>query len=100
MNDITLTTDQQRAVDAMLSFTGSFFTLAGYAGTGKTVALQHFAMESNNRIVFTAPTNKATKVMRTMARNYGLNTPCMTIHSADRTAPATCCLIFDMCLRW
>jgi exodeoxyribonuclease-5 len=41
------------------------FVLSGFAGTGKTFCLKHLvAMRSDLRIAYTAPTNKAARVLR------------------------------------
>ena len=63
----TLNPDQQKAVDAIMQWMGSgepYFLLFGAAGTGKTYAVQALIDQINGKIVFTAPTNKATKVLR------------------------------------
>lgn len=77
--------DKQRAaVDFMHSFmqgADRMMVLEGYAGTGKTTCVQTFAKESDYRIAFTAPTNKATKVLRQMASDAGANVDCCTIYS-------------------
>lgn len=65
--------EQQAAIDAMLAFVSDpdpispFFVLSGYAGTGKTFcmrALVSKTRQSRIKFAFTAPTNKAAKVLR------------------------------------
>ena len=73
------TPDQQEALDLMTkwlasgyqskTFTGNrpFFLLKGYAGTGKTFCIQELVNAGtfkSSEICFTAPTNKAVKVLR------------------------------------
>lgn len=84
---ITLNDQQQSAIDAMLKFVNdkqeSFFCLIGPAGTGKTTTIQHLIerLPIGTRICFTAPTNKAVRVLRKMAYNMELNVDCFTIYS-------------------
>ena len=57
--------DEQRAALTMIQAwheggEDPFFVLAGSAGTGKTFLMQQFLREHKGRVVFTAPTNKAT----------------------------------------
>jgi len=83
---ITLNDQQQAAIDGMLDFiaTGDqpFFTLVGAAGTGKTTTIQHLIKAlPNKRICFTAPTNKAVRVLYTMMLANNLDVPCLTIFS-------------------
>jgi hypothetical protein len=68
-----LNPEQQTAVSAMLSFIADpdpaspFFTLSGFAGTGKTFCLREVvarASNSHTRFAYTAPTNKAAKELR------------------------------------
>lgn len=59
--------EQKEAIKRMLSFlegSGQFFLLAGAAGTGKTFTTKEFVQKTKGRLVFTAPTNKATRVLR------------------------------------
>jgi exodeoxyribonuclease-5 len=62
--------DQQRAgVDEMLDFAESeetYFLLEGRAGTGKSTSAQTFCRETRKSVIMTAPTNKATKVLKQM----------------------------------
>ena len=70
---IQLTEEQSLAVDAIIDFlqdpdpTELFFALSGFAGTGKTFCMREVVArcaKSNSKFVFTAPTNKAAKVLR------------------------------------
>lgn len=61
---MTLTPDQQEALDLMLELPPTFI-LKGYAGTGKTYLLDSFIDEvckSSDRPIVTAPTHKALSV--------------------------------------
>lgn len=67
------TSEQQTAIDAVLGFIADpcpdswFFVLSGYAGTGKTFCMAEIVeagKDSFANFVYTAPTNKATKVLR------------------------------------
>lgn len=82
---ITLNAEQREAVDEKHRFVEGpepFFLLEGRAGTGKSTCVQTFARESRKRVVFTAPTNKATKVLKQMCEQelYGA-VDCRTIYS-------------------
>ena len=57
---------------------GGTIVLRGFAGTGKTTVIQAIAQELSSlyNMAFTAPTNKAVKVLR--SKIHGL---CVTIHS-------------------
>ena len=62
-----LNEEQSAAIDAIEAFLrgdGHFFLLSGYAGTGKTYCIQALVPRVRGRLIFTAPTNKATKVLR------------------------------------
>ena len=80
-----MTLRQGDAVDRILDFLASptqrSFLLAGYAGTGKTFCLQHLVKQAKGRMIFTAPTNKATKVLRETLSNDEYKPQCKTIHS-------------------
>jgi len=60
-----------------------FFTLVGPAGTGKTTTIQHLikSLPADTKICFTAPTNKAVRVLYKMTLNNGIDVPCLTIFS-------------------
>lgn len=70
----TATPDQQAALDLMTNWLECedliekpFFLLKGYAGTGKSFSITELAKDGpfrKEQIVFTAPTNKAVKVLR------------------------------------
>lgn len=80
----TLNPDQQKAVDAIMRWMGGqepFFLLSGAAGTGKTYAVQALIDQINGKIVFTAPTNKATKVLRATLTSPDYTPICKTIYS-------------------
>lgn len=84
--DITLTPHQQIALDHLHTFLDSperSFVLEGYAGTGKTTLMQAFvsqlkAQGDRRAIVFSAFTNKATKVLNQMVSAWGLDVECFT----------------------
>lgn len=65
---MALTLEQGTAIEAIKDFLADpekqFFLLSGYAGTGKTYCIQHLVGLVRGRLIFTAPTNKATKVLR------------------------------------
>ena len=65
---MALTLEQGTALEAITDFPSDpekqFFLLGGYAGTGKTYCIQHLVGLVRGRLIFTAPTNKATKVLR------------------------------------
>lgn len=68
---IVLNSDQRAAVDELHKFAAGpepFFLLKGSAGTGKSTCIQTFVRECDKRVALTAPTNKATKVLREMAQ--------------------------------
>lgn len=80
-----LNQDQQAAIAAIKDwFAGDepYFRLSGPAGTGKTYTMQIVAADLRGRICYTAPTNKATKVLRDTLRSDELPNPdCRTIYS-------------------
>lgn len=69
------------------SDTGWFFVLQGYAGTGKTFCMRRLAADTfrQMRVAFTAPTNKATRVLQSTLEGSlgeeGLSPSCLTIYS-------------------
>ncbi len=83
---ITLTPEQQQALQTLETFLESgdkIHLLTGYAGTGKTTLLQALLIHLQNNgdkrpIVFTALSNKATKVLATMADHWELKVDCLT----------------------
>jgi len=80
-----LNSDQTKAVAAMRDFLSApdkpFFLLAGAAGTGKTFCISSLAKVSKLRFAFTAPTNKATKVLREAVTSETFKPLCKTIYS-------------------
>lgn len=85
MRPFPLNDQQTHAVDLLLNFLSDprkqKFLLKGYAGTGKTTTIQEFAALAGVRIVFTAPTNKATKVLREMNKVSPVPVEAKTIYS-------------------
>jgi len=83
---IALTAKQLAALDALNEFIDSpekLYLLTGYAGTGKTTLLQVFIdglrqQGDDRRIVLSAFSNKATKVLALMADQWQLNVDAMT----------------------
>jgi ATP-dependent exoDNAse (exonuclease V) alpha subunit len=83
---VELTPDQAEALAALDNFvagTEKLYLLTGYAGTGKTTLLQAFIEGLRHRgdhrpIVLTAFSNKATKVLATMAARWRLEVDAMT----------------------
>jgi len=83
---IDLTPEQQQALQRLETFLDSgdkIYLLTGYAGTGKTTLLQallvHLQSIGDDRpIAFTALSNKATKVLSTMATHWDLKVDCLT----------------------
>lgn len=85
MSSISLNKQQQAAYDGILKFLAfnqnedKFFVLSGGAGVGKTYLLGALNQTLGRfGSVFTAPTNKATKVT---ARTIGAGSVCKTIYS-------------------
>lgn len=59
-----------------------FITLKGPAGTGKTFTMQFVARDFKRQIIFTAPTNKAVRVLReALTSDHYKNPACRTIYS-------------------
>lgn len=93
--EMTATPEQQSALDLMTEFVDrreeAFFTLSGYAGTGKSYSITLLAKSQlpdgsprfkPSQICFTAPTNKAVKVLRRYLDDAGLSaSPSKTIYS-------------------
>ena len=79
-----LTDEQKRVIDDirawLLSKTSSFFLLKGSAGTGKSYCIRALAEESGT-YAFTAPTNKATKVLKDSVTTSVFKPTCRTIYS-------------------
>lgn len=70
-------------IEAWLANKGGqrFFVLGGAAGTGKTFVMQELRKRIRGRIVFTAPTNKATKVLARTLKAQDYTPECKTIYS-------------------
>ncbi|MEM6520967.1 MAG: AAA family ATPase [Cyanobacteria bacterium P01_C01_bin.70] len=83
---IALTVEQMAALDALENFSHStekLYLLTGYAGTGKTTLLQVFIrglreQGDDRKIVLSAFSNKATKVLASMADQWQLDIDAMT----------------------
>lgn len=85
MSDIELNEDQEAGVQRLLAFTASdkwVIGLEGPPGTGKTTMFKEFVRRSPLRIRMTAPTNKATKVLRKLVGTYHSNVTFSTTYSA------------------
>lgn len=84
---MNLNPGQQVAVDLMLKHaktTGDgkpFFVLKGPAGTGKTFSMKALIADFKRRTVFTAPTNKAVRVLRETLKSDEYRPECRTIYS-------------------
>lgn len=81
---VQLNPEQAAALDAIQTFLTSdeqFFVLSGYAGTGKTFCIRELVNRTKGRFVFTAPTNKATKVLRESVTTKEYKPECRTIYS-------------------
>jgi ATP-dependent exoDNAse (exonuclease V) alpha subunit len=84
--EMELTPEQTDALAALENFVAGqekLYLLTGYAGTGKTTLLQAFIRRLRERgdhraIVLTAFSNKATKVLATMAARWRLEVDAMT----------------------
>lgn len=85
----TLTEDQAVSLASMIEYVSepaqSFeaYLLTGAAGTGKTTVMAEFVRsckELGLRTVLTAPTNKATRVLRDVAASNGLTVDCSTVY--------------------
>lgn len=81
-----LNSDQTSAIESILEFlrdpsAGYFFLLEGPAGTGKTYCIQELVNRRKGRFIFTAPTNKATKILRSSMSRDGYRPECRTIYS-------------------
>jgi len=83
---LTPNAQQWQALQEMEAFLGNdekLYLLTGFAGTGKTAMIQAMVQRLRDKgdgrsIVFTAPTNKATKVLAKMVDRWGLGIDCMT----------------------
>ena len=80
----TLNQEQAAALQEISTFLASpspFFVLRGSAGTGKTFCIRKLVETHKGRVVFTAPTNKATKVLRESVTLPDYKPECRTIYS-------------------
>lgn len=80
----TLNSEQSAALDSIMAWLAGdeqFFVLAGSAGTGKTFCVRELVNRTKGRFVFTAPTNKATKVLRESVTTKDYKPECRTIYS-------------------
>jgi exodeoxyribonuclease V len=86
---LRLNEQQGEAVQRMKQFIASeadLFLLQGFAGTGKTTTIQSLIRDAQSKkkkikVAFTAPTNKAVKVLSRMASEWSLKSvDTMTIH--------------------
>lgn len=88
---IILNDQQEATIASLLDFIqhtkGDTFTIKGYAGTGKSTSIQVLLerlaeRDIKKKVVFTAPTHKAVKVLRRMANEKGIvDVGFSTIHS-------------------
>jgi exodeoxyribonuclease-5 len=81
-----LNPDQVEALQAILAWLKRpkepFFVLSGFAGTGKTFTVKQLRREKlGGRVVFTAPTNKAVRVLRETLTEPDYRPQCATIYS-------------------
>lgn len=80
IEDIELNDEQTKVFDEIIDqiekSRGSYI-LKGFAGTGKTTVMQMLSRDCKElNLAFTAPTNKAVKVLRNKIQNH----KCLTIH--------------------
>lgn len=92
MTEIKFTSEQEIALDT-LGDTKDYYTLKGYAGTGKTTVITYWVQQMRKppdprprfwrapKIVLTAPTNKATGVLKDKVEDLDLPCDTSTIHS-------------------
>ena len=79
-----LNDEQEQAVIAMAEYLSNeepFFVLSGQAGVGKTTCVKSLTAHTKGRIVFTAPTNKAVSVIRSVLTDDNFIPDCCTIYS-------------------
>lgn len=80
--------EDQAAALPLLDSDYKFVCLKGYAGTGKTTTIVEWIKKNrelsskSNRVLLTAPTNKAARVLQEMCVEKGVAVDCATIHSA------------------
>ena len=85
MTDITLSQEQNNAIEAILEWYkkgGTVFTLTGYAGTGKTTVLSTLLERLSDKVAVAlcAPTGKATSVLRSKMGPYCRAKSIATLH--------------------
>lgn len=81
---LTLNDEQSAALESILTFLAGpeqFFVLSGGAGTGKTFCIRELPNRVKGRFIYTAPTNKATKVLRESVTTKEYKPECRTIYS-------------------
>lgn len=83
---IELNNEQAAALEAIEKWlkpedVEQFFVLSGSAGTGKTTLVRQLSDKMRGRLVFTAPTNKATRVLRQAVSTPNYKPECRTIYS-------------------
>lgn len=82
-----LTEEQQSALTQLVNWLKTSdpedwaFVLKGYAGTGKTYLIKELVNQAKGRFIFTAPTNKATKVLRESVTTKTYQPEVRTIYS-------------------
>lgn len=87
MTEYTLNDEQQIAFDTISAWLRNredhrwVMVLSGSAGTGKTYTLKPIIDSFRSRLVFTAPTNKATRVLRTTLASDAYRPHCVTTYS-------------------
>lgn len=86
--DQTLNEDQQASLESILEWAAKpydevepFYVLSGSAGTGKTYTIRALPNHFKGRIVYTAPTNKATKELRKSVTTEDYKPETCTIYS-------------------
>ena len=70
-----------RIVEWLTEETSNFFMLKGSAGTGKTFCIKELTDRNPGKFAYTAPTNKATKVLRESVTTQSYRPLCRTIYS-------------------
>ncbi len=80
-----LNDEQESAIKEILTWmedpSEPFFVLEGSAGTGKTFCIRELPNRMKGRIVYTAPTNKATKELAKSVTTADYRPECRTIYS-------------------